>query len=126
MAAKLELEIPEGQINNAIAVALAESFGGEKRDALIRDIIRAHLAHKENSYDKETLLSKRVGQLIRNMTQESFEAEVEKWRPEVDAVVREHLGSQFKTNVFEALRNALTGVVIRNLVLSGEFNADDD
>lgn len=104
---KLELEITEGQIQNAIAVAIAESFSPEKRDALLRDTVRAHLSLKQNSYDKETILSKQVGQQIREYAKEAVKELLEGLKPEIQKITSECLGPQFKESIFEQLKNAL-------------------
>lgn len=104
----LKLDIGEGQISNAIAVALAESFSGDKRDALLRDIIRAHLSAKENSYDKETLLGKRIGQMVREMAKEALEEEVKKLRPRIVEIVRKALGPGFEEEVCNQLERGLS------------------
>ena len=87
-----KFEIGEAQIQNAIAVGIAESFSGEKKEAIIRDIVRAHLSVKESSYDKETLLSKVVGQGIRKIASEALAAKVEEARPAIERTVLEVLG----------------------------------
>lgn len=104
----LKLEIGEAQIQNAIAVAVAESFSGEKRDALLRDIIRAHLSAKENSYDKETLLNKRVGSMIRTYAGECLEAELQALKPKIAEIVNKHLGPGFEEEVCSQLIKGLT------------------
>jgi len=117
----LKLDIGEGEIQNAIAVALAEAFGPEKRDALLRDIIRSHLKYKENSYDKETILGKTVGKMIREMATDKVKLMVEEMRPEVYQIVSESLGPAFRQSVFESLKNALAGRVISLIHVSAEM-----
>lgn len=114
----LKLEISEGQIQNAIAVALAESFTSEKKEAMVRDIVRAHLQHRENSYDKETLLAKRVGALMRQVAEEVLKAEVETLRPDIEKAIREKLGPQFRLNLIEQVQSALSKVVLSSLRVS--------
>ena len=114
----LKLDIGEGQIMNAIAVALAESFSGEKRDALLRDIIRAHMSVKRNIYDKETLLSSVVGDKVRAMALQALEQEIEKSRPAIERTVREVLGSGFEDTICEQLKYGLSRRKISNIALT--------
>jgi len=114
----LKLDIGEGQIQNAIAVAIAESFTGDRRDALLRDVIRAHMNQKESHYDKETLLSKRVGQLVRDMAQVAIVAEVEKARPTIERIVREALGPGFEEVVATQLRDGLARRKVEGVTVS--------
>lgn len=116
--ADLKLEITEGDVSNAIAVALAESFTPEKRDELLRDIVRAHLTQKENTYDKETLLSKRIGAIVRGIAVEQLEQKLESWRPEIEAIVSESVGDPFKESVFTSLKSALKRIGVVNLNVS--------
>ena len=114
----LKLDIGEGQIMNAIAVALAESFSGEKRDALLRDIIRAHMSVKRNSYDKETLLSSVVGDKVRAMAMQALEQEIEKSRPAIERTVREVLGPGFEDTICEQLKYGLSRRKVSNIALT--------
>ena len=118
MSTSLKLEITEGQIQNAIAVALADSFSPEKKDALIRDIVRAHMNFKENSYDKETLLSKIVGTIVRDIAKKTLESELENMNPEIEQIVREILGDRFKINILDSLKYQLNRIVLDNLKIS--------
>lgn len=52
--AEIKLDIGQAVLENAIAVAIAESFTPERREQIIKDVVRAHLTHKESSYDRET------------------------------------------------------------------------
>lgn len=113
----ISIDISEAEIRNAIAVALAESFSGEKKDALIRDVVRAHLQYKENSYDKETILGKRVGGLIRTIALEEVDKVIHSMRPDVECIVSELLGPSFKESVFENLRRALKNVVVKGITI---------
>ena len=122
----LKLEIGEAQIQNAIAVALAESFSGEKRDALLRDIIRAHLSSKANSYDKETLLSKTVGDMVRKYAQEAVLAEVEKAKPQIEAMVQSVLGPGFADDVCRQLEYGLSRKKVEGIAVSVTMREDDE
>lgn len=125
MSTSLKLEISEGQIQNAIAVALAESLPPEKRDALVRDVVRAHLTLKTNSYDKETLLSKALGDALRGMAKQALDVELEAMRPKVDALVQEIFGDKFQGDVLDQLKTQLSQVAIKNLKVSVDiFNGD--
>ena len=114
----LKLEIGEAQIQNAIAVAIAQSFTGEKRDSLLRDIIRAHLSVKETSYDKETLLGKRVGQLIRNLAMKAVEDEVERARPAIEKTVHDVLGPGFAESVCAQLKAGMASRKVEGINVS--------
>lgn len=111
----LDVSIPEALIKNAIAVAIAETFSPEKKDALIRDVVRAHLQYKENSYDKETILSKKVGEFIRRIALEEVGNVLDTMRPDVERIVQETLGPQFKDSVFANLKRGLQSVIVRNI-----------
>jgi hypothetical protein len=114
----LKLDIGEGQIANAIAVALAESFSGEKRDALLRDIIRAHMSAKENNYSKETLLNQTVGNKIRTMAREAMEAQIETLRPRIAEIVRQQMGPEFEATVCAQLMAGLSRRKIEGITVS--------
>jgi len=117
--AAFRIELTEGQINNAIAVALAETFTDERRDAMLRDIIRAHLAYQGDSYyNKDTILSKVVGEQVRKMVNERLLAKVVEWRPQIEAVVDRTLGPSARDAVCESLGRALAGVELDNLTVS--------
>ena len=111
----INIDIPAAQITNAIAVGIAEAFSAEKRDALLRDIVRAHLSYREQPYDKETLLGKQVGRMVRDIAAEKVAEMVSAWKDEVAAIVAEELGPQFSETVFEQLRDCLRNLSIANL-----------
>ena len=121
----VSIDISEAEIRNAIAVALAESFSHDRRDGLLRDIIRSHLQHKEREYDKETLLSKEVGMAIRTMAGEELGRVLESMKPEVQQIVSEMLGEQFKQSVYDQLRAALGHVVISGVGISATLDRDE-
>lgn len=122
--ATLNVEVSEGQITNAIAVALAESFSPERKDALVRDIVRAHLSQKESSYDKETLFSKRVGAIVRQIAEEQIKAVFEQMRPDIEAVIASELGPQFKTRVVDQVRYACSRIALENLRISASIETE--
>lgn len=122
--AGLSLDIPEGEIRNAIAVAVADAFGPEKRDALLRDIVRAHMTYRENSYDKETLFSKRVGAQVREIASEVAAKQIEALRPEIEAIVAESMGPQFKEAVYTQVRDALRRVATANMRFNVVFDQE--
>ena len=122
--AKIDLNITEGMIANAIAVAIADAFTPEKRDAMIRDVIRAHLAVKQNSWDKDTLLSKAVGDQIRQMTNDAVRERVAAMRDEVFAVVNRTLGPQFQDSVLAQLQSALGRMMTSSLALTASASFD--
>ena len=120
--AEIKLDIGQAVLENAIAVAIAESFTPERREQIIKDVVRAHLTHKESSYDRETILSKLVGQSIREAAVAKTKELVEKMKPEVDKRVEKLLGPTFKAAVFAALDAALAHVVVSNMVIDIKFN----
>ena len=118
MSNELKLEIGEGQIQNAIAVALADAFSPEKKDALIRDIVRAHLSVKKDSYSRDTLLSAQVGDLIRKVAQEEMVIRVQEMKPEIQKRVRKVLGKQFEESVYLQLEQSLKNIKIVDMSIS--------
>lgn len=123
---EMKLDISEGMITNAIAVAISEAFAPEKRDALLRDVIRAHLTTKKNSYDKHTLLDEEVGKVIRAVAQEMVVARIEELRPDIEKVVRSTLGKGFETSVIEGLKSSLKNCRITRVDVRAEIDHDED
>lgn len=111
----VSIDISEAEIQNGIAVALAESFGPEKREALLRDVIRAHLSVKADRYDKETLLNKTIGTLIRKIANEQVEARINELRPEIEAIVTRQLGAGFKSSLLDQLEMSLKHKVVSDV-----------
>lgn len=122
----ISIDIPEAEIKNALAVAVAESFAPDKRDALLRDIIRTHISAKKDDYSKQTILDAAVGSQIRSMATNVLTAEIEKMRPEVEAIVAEMLGPKFKIDVIAQLKLALSHVSLNNLTITARIDADED
>jgi hypothetical protein len=121
----LMFDVSEGDIMNAIAIAIAESFSGERRDAMIRDIVRAHLAYKESVYDKETLLAKRVGKIIRDIAEQKLAEVVQSWEPDIEAVVNRCLGPVCKATVLEQLERAIQRVALGKFRLDATIDAEE-
>ena len=113
--AEIKFDIGEAQIQNAIAVAIAESFTPERNAQLVRDIVRAHLSYKENDYDKETLLNKVVGRLIRGIATSELEQMIKSQENNIREIVRDTLGEPFTTSVFNNLKAALAHKVVSNI-----------
>ncbi|MBI2934624.1 MAG: hypothetical protein HYY29_03530 [Chloroflexi bacterium] len=118
----INIDIPEAVIRNAVAVAVAESFVPERRDALLRDIVRAHLQVKENEYDKQTLLAKQVGAVVRRIAEDETTRVLDSMRPDIERIVCETLGEQFKTGVFASLRASLARVVVGHITVSVDLD----
>ena len=118
MSNELKLEIGEGQIQNAIAVALTDAFSPEKKDALIRDIVRAHLSVKKDNYSRDTLLSAQIGDLIRKVAQEEMVTRVQEMKPEIQKRVRKVLGKQFEESVYLQLEQSLKNIKIVDMSIS--------
>jgi len=114
----LTFDIPEGQIRDAIAVAIAESFSPERREAIIRDVVRAHLQIREGTYDKETLLSKQVGAQIRQIAQDEVKIIISSLEPAIRERVRKTLGEGFSDSVLCQLENALSCKVVDGISVS--------
>lgn len=124
--AKLSVEITEGQIANAIAVAISEAFSPEKKDKLIRDIIRTHLSTKKESYSRQSLLEEEVGKQIRVMASEQMKAVTESWRPEINAIVSKILNPAAKDQIFMQLQTALEKVILVNFTVNACYDVSDD
>lgn len=114
----IKTEIPEGLLRDSIAVAIAESFTGEQRDSLVRDVVRAHLQTKSSTYDKETLLSKVVGDKIREMAVSEVSRVIEENRTQITAIVSKTLGKNFVGAVLQQLEAGLSRVVVNNISVS--------
>lgn len=117
----VKLEITEGQIQNAIAVALAEAFTPEKKDVLLRDLIRAHLTTKKGPYDKETLLSETVNTHIKLIVKDQLEKDLQAMRPEVEVLVSKFFGSTVKPQITENLEKAISAAVSKDLQISIQY-----
>lgn len=123
MSTELKLNLTEGVIQNAIAVALAEAFSEERRTEIIRDVVRAHLNHKERSYDKETFLSKIVGKQIREMSLECVKDQLDLFRPDLEKLISKY----FQTNrlqILAQLEAALQKATVANLRVNVYFSED--
>lgn len=125
--AGLKVEVSEGDLKNAVAVAIAESFTGEQRDALLRDIVRAHLSVKMNSYDKDTLLSKHVGDMVRRVAQDEVAAVFsEKMEPRIREIVREKLGEKYCDSIVREVQNGIESFTVRGLRFSASVVDDEE
>jgi hypothetical protein len=123
----INIDIPQAQLENAIAFAISESFGPERKDALLRDIIRAHLHYRENSYDKETLLGKRIGVLVRDIVQKEIERIItEDLAPDIRKIVSQNLGDKFKDSVLEQLKSAVSRMVVSGINITPQIDYDTE
>lgn len=116
--AKLSVELAEGTITNAIAVAIVEAFSPERQQQIIQDVVRAHLNAKPDLYSKETFLSSAVGDGIRTMATAHVRELLNGWRPDIEAAVadvfgesapKEDLIEDFKRRMVARLARAVEG-----------------
>jgi len=117
--------IPEGIIKNAVAVAITNSLDEMTREQIITDVVRAHLNHKVNTYDKDTILSKAVGDSIRAMVKEALSERLAELKPKVHEVVTKLLGPKFNDQVYGQLETALQSVTLANISLTAKIHAED-
>lgn len=122
----LSIELTDGQIKDAVAVALAECFSPERRDALIRDIIREHLTAKRETYSRETLLTETVGRAIKAIAEEALKVELEKMEPEVHALIAKQFGEGMKDSIFEQLKTSLSRMTAQGIQIKVEFTDWED
>ena len=120
------IDISEGQIKNAIAVAIAESFSAEHRERLVADVVRAHLNVKEHDYDKETLFSKRVGSMLRSVAEECIKERLEELRPQVRLVLKKWMGKEWEDSLLDKLKASLKSTVVRNLSVVVDWEQSDE
>jgi hypothetical protein len=123
--AKIDLNITEGMIQNAIAVAIADAFSPEKKDQVLRDIVRAHLSHKQNSYDRDTMLSKTIGDQIRTMATEAVKHKIAGMADDIRATVDKALGPQFSESVLSQLELSLARVMVSGIVIRADAVGDN-
>lgn len=119
--AEIKFDISEVQIQNAIAVAIAESFSPDRNAQIVRDIVRAHLSYKENSYDKETILSKVVGTMIRTIAVDEVQKIIKEKEMEIRSIVRRTLGESFTDSVFIQLQASLSHKVISQIQITANL-----
>ena len=122
----VNLGITEAQINNAIAVAVVETMTPERQAAMIRDVVRAHLQIRPSTYDKETLLSKTVGDYVRNKVVEVLKQSLGAMDSAISEIVRESLGKGFEESVLRQLRNALSRKVVSGINIDVSLEDKDD
>ena len=113
-------------LENAIAVALVDQFSEDKKSAIIRDVVRAHLTVKADVYGRETALSAQVGTAIREMAKKKTSEVVETWRSEVEAMVETKLGGQYKQAVFTALAKAMNNIDFTGISVTFDFQRYSD
>ncbi len=122
----LKIEIGEGEIRNAIAIALSESFGPEKKEALIRNVIRAHLEMKNPNANwgsrDQTILDAAVGDMLRKEAKDALIERLELMRPRIREIVRKHLGPQYEESLVAKFESAMKATIrIENVSLHVEM-----
>lgn len=113
--AAVNIELTEGQIRDAVAVALAEAFSDEQRQRLILDVVRAHLQARERDYDRETILAKRAGEMIREIAKEELSLQLETMRPRVRAALRTWMGKEWEDAILLNLTAELKKIIVRGV-----------
>lgn len=121
----LKLDITEGELQNAIAVALVDAFSPDKRDALIRDLVRAHLATKIDPYSRETIISRTVGDHVRRVARDILAARLEEMNGEIEAIVRSILGPRFEKQVLDQLKESLGRIYANSLTIEATLVRED-
>ena len=124
--ASIDLNISEGMIANAMAVAIAEAFSPEKKDQVIRDVVRAHLSYKANSYDRDTLLSKAVGDQIRAQATLAVKAKVAEMAPDIRRIVDDALGPKFSESVLQQLEASVARLAVANITIDARAVITDN
>ncbi len=125
-SAKIDLNISEGMISNAIATAMVEAFSPEKKDQVIRDIVRAHLATKKDSWSRETLLSESIGTAIKTLASEAVKEKVASMGPDIRSIVDRVMGPRFQDSVLKQIESALSNLAIANIQFKASVVMDDD
>jgi len=123
----VNINISEGEIRNAIAVALAESFSPEKRDALLRNVVRAHLEMKSSGGgwgSDQTILDKAVGEMLRKEAEVQLLEVLGAMKPRVAQIVKKALGPQFEASVYAKLEEALKNVQIGSIRIHAELDRE--
>jgi hypothetical protein len=120
--AELKFDIGEAQIQNAIALAITESFSPEKNAQVVRDVVRAHLNYKETSYDKETILSKAVGRMIRDIALDEVKNLISKEEPKIREIVRVALGESFTDSIIAQLQTSIANKVVSSISITAYVN----
>jgi len=122
----IKIDLTEAQINNAIAIAIAEAFTGEARDAMLRDLIRGHLAYKADRYGSETLIQKVLNETLKAQVDKSLREHLETLRPEVDALVKKMLGKNYRANILDQLQNSLSRLCLSSIYIEAKAGYDID
>lgn len=110
----LKIEISHGELRNAIAVALVDAFSPEKRDAIIRNVVRAHLEMKSPNSgwgQDQTILDKAVGDMLRKEAEEMMIERLQEMRPRIKEIVRKHLGPQYEEALVAKFEAAMSSTV---------------
>lgn len=115
MESKLVVELTDGQIKNAVAVAIAEALSPDRRDAILTDVIRTYLSEKKDSYSKETILDGAVRKAVLKMAEEVIEEKMVELSPRIKVIVASTLGPSFQDSVCDSVANGLNNLVMGNL-----------
>lgn len=121
----VNLGLTEAQINNAIAVAVVEQMTPDRQEAMIRDVVRAHLQVKTSQWEKETLLSKVVGEYVRSVAVDEVKQRITALEPRIRELVRSALGQPFEDSVFRQLQSALASKVVASISITADLGELD-
>lgn len=65
-----KIEVPQGMITKLIEAEVVKSLGD--KEVLVEAVVKSAMEVKKNSYDKETLFSKQVNEMIRQAASDIF------------------------------------------------------
>jgi len=117
---ELKLDIPLSDIKNAIAVAVLSAFDQEKRDQMLKDVVRAHLTAKKDNWSKETILEETIGSQLKAMALEAVKLKIETWRPHFIKEIGKTL-EPCKDSLFDKFKEAVARVSVSSVSVTVEL-----